>query len=155
MWTIERIVSKGDYNYAVVRNHPKRINHDYVLEHRVVVENYLGRILCDDEVVHHINENKKDNNIDNLKVMSVEEHARFHALKQGLSLVKLKCPCCGLLFNREKRQTHLIKSSKWTACSKTCRGIFSRYIQLNGFDQLTLDKIMQNVIEEYKRFTAT
>lgn len=155
MWKIEKIVSKGDYNYAVVHDHPKRINYNYVLEHRVIVENYLKRLLRDDEVVHHINENKKDNRIENLQVLSVEEHARLHAVKQGLTLVKLKCPWCGLFFNREKRQTHLIKLNNWTACSNSCRGSFSRYIQLNGINEIVLDKMTSNVIKEYKDFKAT
>ena len=32
-----------------------------------------------DEVVHHINENKLDNAISNLEVLSKSEHARLHA----------------------------------------------------------------------------
>lgn len=51
MWNVKNIVSKGDYNYAVVPEHPNRTEHNYVLEHRVVMENYLGRILDDDEGV--------------------------------------------------------------------------------------------------------
>lgn len=51
MWKIEKIVSKGDYDYCIVRNHPNRTSSDYVLHHRVVVENHLGRVLNSDEVV--------------------------------------------------------------------------------------------------------
>ena len=68
MWNIRKIVSKGDYNYAVVPEHPNRTKNNYVLEHRVVMENHLGRLLNDDEVVHHINGNKKDNRIENLTI---------------------------------------------------------------------------------------
>lgn len=47
-------------------------------EHRVIVERHLGRKLSKDEVVHHINGNKLDNRIENLKVVSRAEHKRLH-----------------------------------------------------------------------------
>lgn len=67
LWKIEKVISKGDYNYAIVKNHPKANKHGYVLEHRVVVENHLGRLLNPTEVVHHINHDKKDNRLKILK----------------------------------------------------------------------------------------
>lgn len=36
MWHIEKIVSKGDYNYAIVRNHPHANKYGYVLVHRIL-----------------------------------------------------------------------------------------------------------------------
>lgn len=48
--------------------------------HRVVMEQYLGRKLNNDEVVHHINEDKKDNRIENLQVMTREEHSKMHRM---------------------------------------------------------------------------
>lgn len=47
-------------------------------EHRVVMEQHLGRKLNPDEVVHHINGNKFDNRIENLSVMSKSDHAKLH-----------------------------------------------------------------------------
>lgn len=48
------------------------------LEHRVIMERHLGRALTRDEVVHHINEDKGDNRIENLAVMTRSEHMRMH-----------------------------------------------------------------------------
>lgn len=50
-------------------------------EHIVVMEAYVGRKLMDDEVVHHINGDKKDNRIENLRIMARAEHASYHRRK--------------------------------------------------------------------------
>lgn len=53
------------------------IKHD---EHRYVMGQHLGYTLPSDLVVHHKNENVKDNRIENLEVMTRAEHARLHQL---------------------------------------------------------------------------
>lgn len=50
-------------------------------EHRVVMENILGRPLRRDEIVHHIDGNKANNNPSNLMIMSRSEHAKLHLSK--------------------------------------------------------------------------
>lgn len=57
----------------------------YVYEHRLVMEQHLGRRLARDEVVHHINENKTDNRLANLRVMTNSDHVRLHSTKAGTS----------------------------------------------------------------------
>lgn len=46
--------------------------------HRMMMEEYLGRRLRSDEVVHHINGDKSDNRIDNLVVMERSKHISLH-----------------------------------------------------------------------------
>lgn len=46
----------------------EKVNGKWVPQHRIVVENYIGRKLKKGEVVHHINEDKCDNNPKNLYV---------------------------------------------------------------------------------------
>lgn len=47
-------------------------------EHRKIMEEYLGRKLEKNEIVHHINGNKRDNRIENLQLMTLSEHSRLH-----------------------------------------------------------------------------
>lgn len=47
-------------------------------EHRVVAEIKLGRPLKKNEIVHHLDENKHNNNPDNLQVMTQAEHIKLH-----------------------------------------------------------------------------
>lgn len=60
-------------------------------EHRLIIEKHLGRKLNKDEHVHHINENKKDNRLENLVVMSAQAHMYIHKHKH--KYYKKCCVC--------------------------------------------------------------
>jgi hypothetical protein len=49
-----------------------------VLEHRYVMEKALGRPLATDEVVHHIDGNKRNNDLGNLVIKTRRAHAQEH-----------------------------------------------------------------------------
>lgn len=119
MWVWTKTIKKGDYLYAVIPSHPKSTKYGYVLEHRAVAENKIGRVLAADEVVHHINHNRKDNRPENLQVMGSQAHRKLHA-KKGRSYVNLVCSQCGAKFVRERRQVHAV--SIGVVCSRKCNG---------------------------------
>jgi len=151
MWKVEKIISKGDYLYAKVTGHPNSTKNGYVLYHRIVMENHLGRHLNSNEVVHHKDGNKKNNSVDNLEVLSSSEHSKLHGSMVGRRSVRLKCPQCGKEFTRYENQTHLVKHSSLncTFCSNSCRGKFSREMQLHGITPTMEDAISENVVERF------
>lgn len=152
MWYIEKIVSKGDYNYAIVKNHPRRTSKNYVLEHIIVMENHLKRLLNINEVVHHIDGIKKNNTINNLQVMDKSEHSRLHQLAVGRKYCSLKCPYCKCVFEKPENKTHLNKGGRAAFCSRKCNGSFSREIQKNGLTHDMEISISENILKRYRKF---
>lgn len=49
-----------------------------VHEHRRVMEEKIGRKLCPDEIVHHIDGNKRNNSPENLQLVTRSEHMKIH-----------------------------------------------------------------------------
>ena len=79
-WKGGRTIIK-DYIFVYSPNHPYH-KKNYVKEHRLVMEKYLGRYLNPKEVIHHRNGDKKDNRISNLFLFNDNHiHIKFHLFK--------------------------------------------------------------------------
>ena len=87
-WKGGKVVVKG---HIKVRNteHPHGHN-GYVYEHRLVMEEYLGRYLNPWEVVHHINGIKSDNRLENLELVKNKSNHNTEVEKVYAENVKLK-----------------------------------------------------------------
>jgi hypothetical protein len=53
-------------------------NRKYRYEHRLVMDKELGRRLEKEEIVHHNDGIKNNNNVNNLSIMSNKEHMKLH-----------------------------------------------------------------------------
>jgi hypothetical protein len=71
----------GGYWYVYAPDHPLATKQQYVLEHRLVIEDRLGRYLLPTEVVHHIDGNRQNNAPENLMVFARNsEHLRYELI---------------------------------------------------------------------------
>jgi len=88
-WTGRR--KSNGYIYIKSPNHPNKEIGGYVREHRLVIEESIGRYLTTKEVVHHINGIKTDNRLSNLQLRTRSQHNKLDIL--------VECPDCKCRFS--------------------------------------------------------
>jgi hypothetical protein len=112
----------SDSGYVLVRvpEHP-RSRQGWIFEHTLVAESQYG-LLDRWETVHHINQIKSDNRIENLFVCDRSQHDAAHGMttvtyrKIHNSQKGKQCEGCGKVFYGKP---HAIKRRKY--CASSCR----------------------------------
>ena len=77
-WKGGRIKTKEGYIFLWCPGHPLASKNNYVAKHINIMLDHLGKECKKDKVVHHINGNKEDNSLENLKLMTPSEHSTLH-----------------------------------------------------------------------------
>jgi HNH endonuclease len=128
-----------------------------VYEHRINASIKIGRKLKSGEVVHHIDENKENNNLDNLLVFKTEaDHTRFHNLteeKRELlqladgayicrqSAPKNRCQYCNALFRPTVTRSG-DKAQK--CCSKKCAALLREQESVKPTKEVLINLLKQH-----------
>lgn len=103
-WKGGKIIRKG---YVMIKkpDHPFCDSQGYIYEHRLIMEEFLGRYLDPKEVVHHKDKNKLNNSINNLQLFSNNSDHISYELRIDIS--KRFCLLCNskttLLKKRDNR----------------------------------------------------
>ena len=88
-WKSDEKINYYGYKMIRVLDHPFRNINNFVFEHRLLAEKYLmtdeqsievnGKKYLKPELdVHHIDQDKSNNSIDNLIIVSKKEHRKIH-----------------------------------------------------------------------------
>jgi hypothetical protein len=100
--------------YAQATGRAKR----QIQQHIIVMEQHLGRRLAKGECVHHIDEDRANNDLSNLRLMSNGEHCRLHRIqsaeRRGIKPTLYICPWCGAEFTAPR----YVPTRKY--CSHSC-----------------------------------
>ena len=91
-------------------------------EHRLVMEDKLGRPLLHKEIVHHKNEDKKDNSPENLELTNNKSHGKHHA--KYAERMEVKCSKCNKKFSLRKKEYEYrmkISKNKNICCNRKCK----------------------------------
>lgn len=116
MYNKEIKISKkllNGYQWFWDTEHPLSFGGGRVYVHRHVMSLHLGRWVDSNEHIHHINEDRSDNRIENLEIVSPTEHIHIHHGKKTL----VKCEVCGEYTDNKKY------------CSIECLGISKRIVK--------------------------
>ena len=100
MYDKEIVLRKGlllGYDYFIDKSHPLASgNSAYVYYHRHVASLKIGRWLKPGEHVHHIDGNRRNNNPENIVILTRSEHAQRHKPQKP----PIACAVCGRKVSR-------------------------------------------------------
>lgn len=120
-WDKGYIVINGQNRKNVILyNSPKdRSTTSYA---RYLVSVSLSRYLEEDEHVDHIDDDKTNDELSNLQILTQTENTRKESRRKGRLLSEIKCPSCKTLFTRRRGLTQAVPSlkGKVTCCSTRC-----------------------------------
>lgn len=142
-------MKNGDYILVIAPdNYPgKKYRNRYCYEHHLIYWQHYGIVPNENEIIHHKDGNKHNNDINNLVLITKKEHDSYHNRLRKHHWILLKCPTCNKLFTLPYRQSHIVKKYKASYCSKECSNK-ANTLRCNN-DELFLQRIKENVIYDF------
>lgn len=160
-------ISNG-YRLIYKPNHPAAMKGgnwgEYIYEHRYFAELSLGRYLKNNEIVHHLDGNRKNNRIENLLILERGQHVKLHSWldsgafihesyeRNGVNSENSRrteptfCFNCGLCL--QLKQKH--------CCSEECYHIFNRKVpERPSYIQLIEDLKNNSFVAIGKRYNVS
>jgi len=108
-------------------------------KHMFVMEQHIGRKLSKDEVVHHIDEDKMNNDISNLKLMSFGEHTKLHHTGSKRSAeTKNKISLARRKFTKEQAQIVRAIVNEGTTQKRAA--------EITGISEMVISRMVRNLI---------
>lgn len=103
----------------VNKNTRKRLTMSYARYLMCVKEK---RILRNEEHVDHIDNDKTNDSINNLQILTQEDNNKKSRLVNNINrkLITLKCPECEKIFTKPYNKSHFQKGGYFDVCSKEC-----------------------------------
>jgi len=126
----------------------KMINGKVRTVHRYLIEQKIGRPLRNDEIIHHINGDSRDNRLENLEITNYKKHSNHH---NRLKRETFKCDWCKKDFlMRKKEYLWKKKRQKNVFCSRRCNGLYSSSNNKTNFQRFHYKNIDSLIIEGKK-----
>ena len=109
---------KDHYPYVYVgKNYPYGNGRNSIRKHIFVMQEHIGRKIEKGEIVHHIDGDKLNNNLENLYLTTTAEHNKLHAVSEHIIFDLMKGKL--IVFNRDSARyeisdvlKNIINSSK-------------------------------------------
>jgi len=101
-----------------------------IYQHREVMEIHIGRTLLSSEIVHHRDEDKRNNCVGNLELTDHVNHATEHAKSRSIEMVSFTCPQCDSVAEKQARFVRHNKRQGKAGpfCSRSCAGKWSAIV---------------------------
>jgi len=147
---IERFRHLNGYRLMYRPNHHKAMTSNnwrgFVYEHMVIAEECLGRMLRDDEVVHHLDSDRANNRSENLTVLPKSMHAKLHKWLDNCVVLKeteyVKRVNSGKSKAEEQYKFCLI-------CKKTLQGKQKKFCSMRctGYSQRKISRPAREILQ--------
>lgn len=119
------VESQGRRSVVLVNTSSDRTTTSYA---RYLMSVYIGRLLTNGEHVDHINNDKYDDRVDNLQILTLKENNKKRGDAKNKQFAVIKCPNCKTVFECRVGNCQVSNSKKGMVkcCSRECANVFKK-----------------------------